>query len=250
MVTVGQKHDLAGQVAVVTGATRGIGRAVAVACRAAGMRVAISARRRDALDELANELGGKDGGVVAMAGDVSDRTHCEQLIGAAEARLGRIDALINNAGLAVPGAIAESRPEDVERMVAVNFMGAYYCTYFALPGMIARRRGHIVMMDSVAGIKYSPGAAIYSATKFALRALAEALRNEVQKHNVKVTGIYPGMTATSYFDPNNPEALPPPIPLEQMLTAEDVADATLSVLGLPDRVSVSTIVIRPTTQER
>jgi NADP-dependent 3-hydroxy acid dehydrogenase YdfG len=241
---------LAGQVAVITGSSRGIGRALARAGRAAGMRLVLSARGGEALSALAGELDGEGREVLALPGDVSDREYCRRLVGAAEERFGGIDVLINNAGLAVGGKIADTRPEDVETMVRVNFLGSYYCTRFALPGMIRRGRGHVVMMDSVAGIKYSPGGSIYSATKFALRSLAEALRNEVQEHNIKVTAIYPGITATSYFDPDNPAALPPPIPLDRMLTSEDVARATLSVLGLPDRVSINTLVIRPTIQER
>ena len=175
---------------------------------------------------------------------------CRTLIETAEQRFQNIDVLINNAGLAIPGRLAEVDPKDIETMVSVNFLGTCYCTRFALPAMIARRDGHIVVMDSVAGLKYSPGGAIYSSTKFALRAYAEALRNEVQHANVKVTAVYPGMTATTYFDPQNANALPPPIPVEQMLTSEDVADATLAVLGLPPRVSINTVVLRPTIQER
>jgi NADP-dependent 3-hydroxy acid dehydrogenase YdfG len=241
---------LQGQVALITGASRGIGEALARACRGAGMRLVLSARGAEALQTLARELDPGAREVLPVPGDVGDSAYCQRLIAEAERAFGGIDVLVNNAGLAIGGKIAETRPEDVELMVRVNFLGAYYCTRFALPGMITRRRGHLVMMDSVAGIKYSPGASIYSATKFALRALAEALRNEVQAYNVKVTAIYPGVTLTTYFDPKNPQALPPPMPLEAMLTSEDVAAATLSVLGLPDRVSINTVILRPTIQER
>lgn len=242
--------SVAGRSALITGASRGIGEALARAFRGAGMRLVLAARGEAPLVALARELDASGHEVSTVAGDVADRAYCERLVQEAEARLGGIDVLVNNAGLAIPGKIADTRPEDVETMVRVNFLGAYYCTRYALPGMITRRSGHVVFMDSVAGIKYSPGGSIYSSTKFALRALAEALRNEVQEHRVKVTAIYPGITATTYFDPRNPKALPPPIPLEEMLTSEDVAQATLNVLGLPDRVSVNTVVLRPTVQER
>jgi NADP-dependent 3-hydroxy acid dehydrogenase YdfG len=242
--------SVTGQSALITGASRGIGEALARALRGAGMRLVLSARGEEPLLALARELDASGREVSVVSGDVGDRAYCERLVQEAEAQLGGIDVLVNNAGLAVGGKIADTRPDDVETMVRVNFLGAYYCTRYALPGMIARRSGHVVFMDSVAGIKYSPGGSIYSSTKFALRALAEALRNEVQEHRVKVTAIYPGITATSYFDPRNPKALPPPIPREEMLTAEDVAQATLGVLGLPDRVSINTVVLRPTVQER
>lgn len=242
--------SVAGRSAVITGASRGIGEALARSFRGAGMRLVLSARGEGPLAALARELDASGREVSAVPGDVADRAYCERLVQEAAARLGAIDVLVNNAGLAIGGKIADTRPEEVETMVRVNFLGAYYCTRYALPGMIARRSGHVVFMDSVAGIKYSPGASIYSSTKFALRALAEALRNEVQEHRIKVTTIYPGITATSYFDPRAPQALPPPIPLEEMLTSEDVAQATLNVLGLPDRVSVNTVVLRPTVQER
>jgi NADP-dependent 3-hydroxy acid dehydrogenase YdfG len=243
-------RGLAGQVALVTGASRGIGLAIARVFRREGMKLVLSARGTERLEALARELDASGAEVKAVAGDVADRDYCRRLVSAAEEAFGSVDVLVNNAGLAVAGKIVDTRPEDVEQQVRVNFLGAYYCTRFALPGMIVRRRGHVIMMDSVAGLKYSPGGSIYSATKFALRALAEALRNEVQGHNVKVSAIYPGITLTTYFDPENPSALPAPIPLDEMLTAEDVAEATLSVLGLPPRVSVNTVVLRPTVQER
>jgi len=243
-------HRLAGQVVVITGASRGIGRAIAFACRDAGMKVAVSARGSGPLNDLAKELSPDGRDVLAVPGDVSDPAFCQRLIADVENRFGAPDVLINNAGLAIPGMIVDTRVEDVETMVRVNFLGAYNCTRFALPSMLARRRGHLVFMASVAGLKYSPGGAIYSCTKFALRAFAEALRNEVQGHGLKVSTLYPGMTATTYFDPTNPDSMRPPIPIEQMLTSEDVAQATLAVLGLPDRVSINTVVLRPTIQER
>ena len=234
---------------VITGASRGIGRALAEAGRREGMKLALSARSAGALETLARKLDPTGQEVIAVPGDVGDCAACRGLIEEAERRLGHIDVLMNNAGLAIGGKIADTDPQDVDLMVRTNFLGSYYCTRFALPGMIARKRGHIVMMDSVAGYRYSPGGSIYSATKFAMRALAEALRAEVLEHGIKVTAVYPGMTLTTYFDPDNPDALKPPIPIEEMLTAEDVAEATLAAIGLPARVSVNTVVLRPTTQE-
>jgi len=245
-----QQNWFEGRTAVITGASRGIGRALAEACRRRGMRLVLSARGGGALSSLAAELDPTGVEVIAVPGDVSRADDCRTLVETAEQRFDHIDVLINNAGLAIPGRLAEIDPKDAETMVTVNFLGTVYCTRFALPAMIARREGHVVVMDSVAGLKYSPGGAIYSSTKFALRAYAEALRNEVQSANVKVTAVYPGMTATTYFDPQNRDALPPPIPVDQMLGPEDVADATLSVLGLPARVSINTVVLRPTIQER
>ena len=234
---------------MITGASRGIGRALAEAGRREGMKLALSGRNAQALEVLVRELNPMDREVIAVPGDVGDCAACQRLIEEAERHFGHIDVLINNAGLAIGGKIADSNPQDVDLMVRTNFLGAYYCTRFALPGMIARKSGHVVMMDSVAGYRYSPGGAIYSATKFAMRALAEALRSEVLEYGIKVTAVYPGMTLTTYFDPHNPEALKPPIPLEAMLTAEDVATATLATIGLPERVSVNTVVLRPTQQK-
>lgn len=239
---------LAGMTALVTGASRGIGRALARLGREDGMKLALSARGEKALVALARDLDPTGQDVIALPADVGDRDACRRLVEDAERHFGRVDVLLNNAGLAIGGAIADSDPREVELMVRTNFLGAYYCTRFALPGMIARRRGHIVMMDSIAGYRVSPGGAIYSATKFAMRALAEALRCEVIEHGIKVTSVYPGITLTTYFDPENPDALKPPIPLEEMLTAEDVAKATLAAIGLPARVSINTVILRPTTQ--
>ena len=240
---------LSGMTAVITGASRGIGRALAEVGRREGMKLALSARNAQALETLARKLDPTGQEVIGLRGDVGDRAACQGLIEEAERRFGHIDVLINNAGLAIGGKIADTDPKDVDLMVRTNFLGAYYCTRFTLPGMIERRSGHIVMMDSVAGYRYSPGGSIYSATKFAMRALAEALRCEVLEHGIKVTAVYPGMTLTTYFDPDNPHALKPPIPIDEMLTAEDVAEATLATIGLPERVSVNTVVLRPTAQK-
>ena len=234
---------------MITGASRGIGKALARVARREGMKLALSARGGDALEVLARELDATGQEVIAVPGDVGDRTDCKRLIEKAERHLGQLDVLMNNAGLAIGGKIADTNPDDVDLMIRTNFLGSYYCTRFALPGMIKRRSGHIVMMDSVAGYRYSPGGSIYSATKFAMRALAEALRSEVQEFGIKVTAVYPGMTLTTYFDPSNPDALKPPIRIEEMLTADDVAEATLATIGLPARVSVNTVVLRPTAQE-
>lgn len=240
---------LSGVTAVITGASRGIGRALAEVGRRDGMKLVLSARNAEALETLARELDPTGQEVIGVPGDVGDCASCQGLIEEAERRFGHIDVLMNNAGLAIGGKIADTDPRDVDLMVRTNFLGAYYCTRFALPRMIARKQGHIVMMDSVAGYRYSPGGSIYSATKFAMRSLAEALRSEVLEYGIKVTAVYPGMTLTTYFDPDNPDALKPPIPIEEMLTAEDVAEATLATVGLPARVSVNTVVLRPTTQK-
>jgi NADP-dependent 3-hydroxy acid dehydrogenase YdfG len=157
---------------------------------------------------------------------------------------------VNNAGVGFSGKIVNSDPKEAEQMVKVNILGVYYMTRLVLPSMIEQGRGDIVNIGSVAGLKYSPNFAIYSATKFAVRAFSEALRNEVQQYNIRVTLVHPGMTKTAFFDSFTKGGSPVPVDKGEILRPEHIADAIHLALTRPDGSALNEITVRPTWQER
>jgi short-subunit dehydrogenase len=217
-----------GSVAVVTGASRGIGRAVAKAAAARGARLGLVARSRRDLERVLAEAGGD--GVVAPA-DVADRGALEEALGLVQERLGPIDVLVNNAGVGAYGPFVETDPAVFERLVAVNYLGAVHAMRFVLPGMLERGRGHVVNVASVAGRIAPPLEAAYAASKFALVGLSEAVDLEVAGRGVRVSVVNPGVVATSFFQARGrPYALrrPRPIPPER------VAEAVIAVVERGD----------------
>lgn len=242
--------SLQGKVAVVTGASKGIGRATALRLGEDGARMVIAATSVDLLQTLREDLEGMGVECLSQRCDVTRLSDCESLIRQSLERFGTIDILVNNAGVGFSGKIVESDPEQAEQMVKVNILGVYHMTRTVLPSMIERRRGDIVNIGSVAGVKYSPQFAMYSATKFAVRAFSEALRNEVQGHNIRVTLIHPGMTNTPFFESFAGKGSPVPLDKGEILDPGDIADAIHHALTRPDGVSLNELTVRPTWQER
>lgn len=242
--------SLQGKVALVTGASKGIGRATALRLGGEGVRMIIAATSVDLLETLRKDLEGMGVECLARRCDVTRLSDCQDLIRQSQDRFGTIDILVNNAGVGFSGKIVESDPEQAEQMVRVNILGVYHMTRTVLPLMIEQRSGDIVNIGSVAGVKYSPNFAIYSATKFAVRAFSEALRNEVQGHNIRVTLIHPGMTDTPFFDSFARKGSPVPLDKGEILRPDDIADAIHHALTRPDGVSLNELTVRPTWQER
>lgn len=242
--------SLKGKVAIVTGASKGIGRATAVRLARDGTVPVLGATSVDLLETLQQELTAMGVESLAQRCDVSRLSDCEDLVKKALDRFGKIDILVNNAGVGYSGAIVDSEPEKVEQMVTVNILGVYYMTRSVLPSMIDRRSGDIINIGSVASVKYSPRFAIYSATKFAVRAFSEALRNEVQGHNIRVTTVHPGMTKTAFFESFAKGGSPVPLDKGDILGPEDIAEAIHFALTRPDGVAMNEVTVRPTWQER
>ncbi len=186
-----------GSVAVVTGASRGIGRAVAEAAAAKGAAVGLIARSVDDLKDLAARLPTQ---TVVAGADISDRDAVEEAFRRIERELGSIDVLVNNAGIGAYQAFVDEDVATIERLVRTNFMGPVYATKAVLPGMIARRRGHIVTIGSIAGRMGAPFEAAYAATKFAGTALSEALAVELSGVGVGVSLVNPGVVETDFFE--------------------------------------------------
>lgn len=243
-----------GPVALVTGASSGIGEATALALAGRGMRVALVARRADRLAALAERISNAGGTTQAFAADVTDETQARDAVRQTQERWGRLDILINNAGLMLLGPIAEADTEDWRRMISTNVLGLLYTTRAALPFMKAQGRGHIVNISSVAGRIARADSGVYNVTKWGVVAFSEALRQECLQDHIRVTVIEPGVTntdlATHITHPAARETALKRIRSITPLQSEDVANAIAYAVTQPLHVSVNEILLRPTEQER
>jgi NADP-dependent 3-hydroxy acid dehydrogenase YdfG len=213
--------------------------------------VALAARRADRIQALAERIAGEGGRAIAVPADVGDEDQAHAFVDRAHSELGRLDVLVNNAGVMLLGAIENAPTEEWRQMIHVNVFGVLYCTHAALPLMHQQGSGHIINISSVAGRVATAGAAVYNLTKFGVGAFSEALRQEAVQMGVRVTLVEPGAVATELAGHNRPEVL------EQIrrrfgsitrLSAEDIANAILYTIGQPEHVSVNELLIRPTGQ--
>ncbi len=250
-------RTLEGTVALVTGASSGIGEATALALAAQGARVAIVARRRDRLDALAERIRAGGGDALVLEADVTDELRARAVVAETVAHFGRLDTLVNNAGVMLLGPIPDADVGEWKRMLDLNVSALMYCTHAALPHLLQAAAGgprnvaDLVNVSSVAGRNARAGAGVYNASKFAVGAFSEALRQEVTKKQVRVSLIEPGETATELREQNRPEVqakLPPRN--EHPLQSADVADAIVYVVTRASHVAINEVLIRPTQQER
>jgi NADP-dependent 3-hydroxy acid dehydrogenase YdfG len=247
-------RPLEGKVALVTGASSGIGEATAVALAAAGAAVAIGARRRDRLDALATRLRDSGARVLQLDLDVTDEAQCRAAVARTRAELGGLDVLVNNAGLMLLGTIAGADVEDWRRMIDTNVMGVLYMSHAAIEGMVEQGSGDIVNMSSVAGRQARVGAGVYNASKWAVNAFSESLRQEVTERGVRIGLVEPGAVATELTDHiTQPDAkagaqkmYTEMVPLQ----ADDIARAVLYLVTQPPHVAVNEVLVRPTAQQR
>ena len=243
---------LEGRVAVVTGASSGIGEATARALSEAGAAVALCARRTDRLEALAESI---DGPTFVRAVDVSDEEQATGFVRDAAGELGGMHVLVNNAGLMLLGPVSDQTPEDWRRMVGVNLLGLLYCTHAALPLMARNGGGDIVNVSSVAGRRADAGAAVYNMTKFGVHAFSEALRQEALHVKVRVTTVAPGFVETELQGHNTNPVVRRATErsreqIGQVLKAEDIATEIVHAVTRPAHVCVNEIVVRPTGQAR
>lgn len=227
---------LRGRSALVTGASRGIGRAVAGALASAGARVFLLARSAGTLEQLAAELGH---GAVAVPCDVTDATALGRAMTAVlTAADGAVDILVNNAGVFPLAPVADTSPASFEQTLQANLAAPFRVLHAVLPGMRARQRGHVVTIGSVADRRIFGGNGAYSASKFGARALHEVLREECAGTGVRTSLVSPAATDTPIWDPVDPDNTPGFPPRASMLRAEDVADAVLWAVTRPAHVNV------------
>ncbi|MGY1779575.1 SDR family NAD(P)-dependent oxidoreductase [Geodermatophilus sp. SYSU D01036] len=247
-------RPLSGRVALVTGASSGIGEATAVALAEAGAAVAVGARRADRLHALARKL--RDGGARALTLDldVTDEASCRAAVARTREELGGLDVLVNNAGVMLLGTIVGADVEDWRRMLSTNVLGLMYMTHAAIDGMVEQGSGDVVNVSSVAGRTARKGAGVYNASKWAVNAFSESLRQEVTTRGVRISLVEPGAVATELTDHiTQPDAKAASQRMYTEMTplqAEDVAKAILYVVSQPPHVAVNEVLVRPTAQER
>jgi NADP-dependent 3-hydroxy acid dehydrogenase YdfG len=249
---------LSGTVALVTGASSGIGQASAIALAQRGASVALVARRTDRLDQLAARL--QQGGATPLV-ITADVTVREQAIGAVERtvqELGRLDTLINNAGVMLLGMIEDAPVEEWERMVSINVLGVLYCAHAALPHLLhasedsPRGIADLVNISSVAGRLARKGSGVYEATKHAVGAFSESLRQEVAARHVRVSLVEPGATATELSSHNRPEvrtAIAERFGSIERLEADDIADVIAFIVTRHRHMAINEVLVRPSEQE-
>ena len=195
LIETNMNNNIEGKVVVVTGASSGLGAAVARLLSAQGALVALGARRTERIQALAEELGG-NGKAIAVETDVTQCDQVKNLVDTAVQSFGRIDIIINNAGLMPQSLLERGKVDDWDRMIDVNLKGVLYGIAAALPHMTKQTSGHIINVSSVAGHKVRPGSAVYAATKAAVRMLSEGLRQEVKPYGIRTTVISPGAVAS------------------------------------------------------
>jgi NADP-dependent 3-hydroxy acid dehydrogenase YdfG len=243
---------LDGKVAVITGASSGIGEATAEALAAEGATVVVAARREDRLNELVERIENSGGRTFAVSCDITDEAQVHDLVGRAVEGFGRIDILVNNAGVMLLSRIERGLSDQWRQMFEVNVMGLLYATHAAIGHMKEQGSGHLINISSVAGRKVRLTGGVYSGTKWAVSAISEALRMELLEDNIRVTVIEPGAVATELpTHITDEEAKQGMSRFEgvEILEAEDIANAIVYSAIQPERVSVNEVLIRPSRQE-
>lgn len=242
------------KVAIITGASSGIGYATALKLSKAGAKIAIGARRVEKLEELAKQITNNGGEVFYQKLDVTKREECENFAKAVLQKWNSIDILVNNAGLMPLSFFKSLKFDEWDRMIDVNIKGVLYTTGAVITHMKEKKSGHIVNLSSVAGRIVFPAGSVYCATKHAVAAFSEGLRQEFSvRSNIRVTSIEPGVVATELNDTITDESLKGFVENTkkmEALQADDIANAILYVVDSPNHVNVNEILIRPTTQER
>ena len=251
------KPVLKDTVALVTGASSGIGAAAATALAAQGAAVALAARRKDRLETLAAGIREQGGTALVLESDITDEQQATAAVEQTVAELGRLDTLINNAGVMLLGPASGAPLPEWQRMVELNVLGLLYCAHAAMPYLLnaasddPRHVADMVNISSVAGRAARNGNGVYSLTKHGVGAFSESLRQELAKRYVRVSLVEPGATATELASHNRPEVLEGlRSQLGQRMEAEDIADAIAYIVTRPRHVAVNEMLIRPTEQER
>ena len=242
------------KVAIVTGASSGIGYATALTLSKSGAKVAIGARRTDKLLELENKIRQNGGEAFSQKLDVTKKSDCDSFVDATIKKWGGVDILVNNAGLMPLSFVKNLKIDEWDQMIDVNIKGVLYCTAAVIPHMYAKKSGHIINISSVAGRIVFPSGSVYCATKHAVTAFSEGLRQEFStRSNIRVTCIEPGVVSTELTNTITDESLQSFVETSKKmnsLKAEDIANAILFAVEAPSHVNINEVLIRPTTQER
>jgi len=243
--------NITGKVIVITGASSGMGEATARDLAAKGAKVVLGARRADRLDTIVRDITGAGGQATAIATDVTQLEQVQRLVDTANQTYGRVDVIFNNAGLMPLSPLDSLRIDEWDRMIDVNMKGTLYGIAAALPYMKAQKSGHVINVSSVYGHKVVATGAVYCATKHAVRAISEGLRQEVKDYNIRVTTISPGAVKTELTEhitePGLAEGVSD-IVAKIGVPASTMASMVAFVISQPDDVDVNEILFRPTVQ--
>ncbi|MEU6786440.1 SDR family NAD(P)-dependent oxidoreductase [Nonomuraea angiospora] len=249
---------LNGTVALITGASSGIGAATGLALAAQGATVALVARRAERLEELADRIRDQGGTALTLVADVSDERQAKEVVERTATELGRLDTLVNNAGVMLLGPAADAPLEEWQRMVQVNVLGVLYCAHAALPYLVRaaadgpRQVADMVNISSVAGRVARSGSGVYNLTKHGVGAFSESLRQEFAGRHVRVSLVEPGAVETELTGHNRPqirEQINQRFSSVERMQAEDIADAISYIVTRPRRVAINELLVRPTEQE-
>src|SRR5262249_39701826 len=244
--------NIEGKVVVITGESRGIGESTARLLAASGAKVVLGARRKDRIDALVKEIIAKGGSALGFKTDVTKRGDVEALVKGVMDKHGRIDVIVNNSGIMPIAPMAALKVEEWDRMIDVNIKGLLYGVAAVLPIMQKQKQGHIINIASVAGFKvFAPGGTVYSATKFAVRAVTEGLRMEHRADNIRCTIISPGAVATELPESSSEEATREKLRefYKMAIPADAIARAIAYAIEQPAEVEIDEVVIRPTAQD-
>ena len=250
---------LDGTVALITGASSGIGAATALELAGLGASVSLVARRSDRLQDLATAIRGQGGQALVLKADITDEPQAREVVERTAAELGRLDTLVNNAGVMLLGPVADAPMSEWQRMININLLGLLYCTHAALPLLLGavetspRRVADIVNISSVAGRTMRSGSAVYNATKHGVGAFTEALRQEVTRRYLRVSVVEPGAVETELVTHNRPEirsGLEARFDEQERMQASDIAEIVSFIVTRPRRTALNEVLVRPTDQER
>lgn len=239
-------QDLRRKVALVTGAGSGIGRAMARAVAAEGMRVALVGRSADRLTAVADEIEGET--LVAPA-DLTRPDDLNRAVAETIARFGGIDVLLPNAGIYIPGDVAEGNPDAWDDLIAINVSSVFRLVRCVLPGMIQRKQGHIIVTSSISGHQAIHLEPIYSASKHAIQSFVHGLRRQVARYNIRVGEVSPGVVLNELWGYRDPAAIADKVEAHEGLRSEDVAEAVVFMLSRPAHVTIRDLVILPQNED-
>ena len=249
---------LDGTVVLITGASSGIGEATARTLAENGAAVVVVARRKDRLDQLVEQINGKSGRAIAIEADVTDQAQAQSIVDRTVSEFGRLDTVINNAGVMLLGPAADAPFEEWERMLTLNLHGLFAVTHAALPHLLSaaqdssRQVADLVNISSVAGRVSRLGSGVYSATKFGVVAFSESLRQEFAKRHLRVSIVEPGAVETelaTHLRPEVREQMTKRFADMERLKSEDIADAIHYIVSRPRHIAINEMLIRPTEQE-
>ena len=241
------------KVVVITGGSSGIGYSTAKALAKKGAKIVAGARRLDKLETLKKEITDDGGEIIICETDVTKKSDCDNLVKQAIDKYGTVDVLINNAGLMPLSFVKSLKTDEWDRMIDVNIKGVLYCTAAVIPTMLEKKSGHIVNISSVAGRVVFPAGSVYCATKHAVTAFSEGLRQELSvRKNIRITSIEPGVVQTELTNTITEKALEAFVEKHKEmegLKAEDISNAIIFAIDAPNHVNVNEILVRPTAQE-